>query len=176
MLRRSRSGLRWSPVGRSCPQGRQPRGGAAVRPVWDVNPSGWQGPIRSSMKPCVQVRDITIEVCLVGLPCQPIHSGCGILLELKECRLKISQAEVMQERGELLLRSLAPGKRFPGSEPGACFAVPHSPWSPPFAPPAPRPVARLCSSVSQLLWRSLTSRVRLSSVMAPRLPDADQDS
>jgi len=68
------------------------------------------------------------------------------------------------------------GTRFPGSEPGACFAVPHSPWSPPFAPPAPQPVARLCSSVSQLLSRSLTSRVRLSSAMAPRLPDADQDS
>jgi hypothetical protein len=73
----------------------------------DVDPSGWQGPIRSSMKPCVQVRDIAIEIRLVGLPCQPIHSGCGILLELKERRLKVFQADVMQERGELLLRSLA---------------------------------------------------------------------
>jgi hypothetical protein len=45
---------------------------------------------------------------------------------------------------------------------------------PPFAPPAPRPVARLCSSASQLLWRSLTSHVRASSATAPRLPDADQ--
>jgi len=68
----------------------------------------------------------------------------------------------------------APGTRFPGSEPGACFAVPHSPRSPPFAPPAPLPVAQLCSSVSQLLWQSLTSHVRSSSAMAPRLPDADQ--
>ena len=59
------------------------------------------------MKPCVQVRDIAIEVRLVGLPCQPIHSGCGILLELKERRLKVIQADVMQERGELFLRSLA---------------------------------------------------------------------
>jgi hypothetical protein len=64
-------------------------------------------PIRSSMKPCVQVRDIAIEVRLVGLPCRPVHSGCGILLELKERRLKVFQADVMQERGELLLRSLA---------------------------------------------------------------------
>jgi hypothetical protein len=46
----------------------------------------------------------------------------------------------------------------------------------PFAPPTPRPVARLCSSVSQLLWRSLTSRVRSSSATAPHLPDADQNS
>ena len=49
-----------------------------------------------------------------------------------------------------------------------------SPRSPPFAPPAPLPVAQLCSSVSQLLWQSLTSHVRSSSAMAPRLPDADQ--
>ena len=67
----------------------------------DVNPSGWQRSIRSSMKPCVQVRDIAIEVRLVGLPCQPIHSRCGILLELKERRPKVFQADVMQERGEL---------------------------------------------------------------------------
>src|SRR5262249_14697634 len=65
------------------------------------------------------------------------------------------------------------GTRFPGSEPGACFAVPHSPRSPPFAPPTPLPVVQLCSSVSQLLWRSLTSHVGSSSAMAPRLPDAD---
>src|SRR5262245_4086557 len=64
--------------------------------------------------------------------------------------------------------------RLPGSESGACFAGSHSPWPPPFAPPAPRPVARLCSSASQLLWRSLTSHVRSSSAMAPRLPDAGQ--
>jgi hypothetical protein len=57
---------------------------------------------------------------------------------------------------------------------GACFAVPHSPRSPPFAPPAPLPVAQLCSSVSQLLWQSLTSHVGSSSALAPRLPDADQ--
>jgi hypothetical protein len=49
-----------------------------------------------------------------------------------------------------------------------------SPRPPPFAPPAPLPVAQLCSSVSQLLWQSLTSHVRSSSAMAPRLPDADQ--
>jgi hypothetical protein len=40
--------------------------------------------------------------------------------------------------------------------------------------PAPLPVAQLCSSVSQLLWQSLTSHVRASSALAPRLPDADQ--
>src|SRR6516225_4281129 len=37
-------------------------------------------------------------------------------------------------------------------------------------------IAPLCSSASQLIWRSLTSRTRTSSATAPRLPDANQDS
>src|SRR5271169_557298 len=68
----------------------------------------------------------------------------------------------------------APVTRFPGAAPGTCFAGAHSPWPPPFAPPAPQPVARLCSSASQLLWRSLTSQLRSSLATAPRLPNADQ--
>src|SRR5258708_36231825 len=65
-----------------------------------------------------------------------------------------------------------------------CYAGPHSPCSPPFAPPAqwqlappriaPQRIAPPCSSASQLLWRSPTSRARASSATAPRLPDADQ--
>src|SRR5262245_2783479 len=50
----------------------------------------------------------------------------------------------------------------------------HSPRPPHLAPPTPQPVARLCSSASQLLLRSLTSHVRSSSATAPRLPDAGQ--
>src|SRR5258707_12547582 len=78
----------------------------------------------------------------------------------------------------------APVTRLRGSASGACFAGPHSPWSPPFAPPAPwqlappriapQRIAPPCSSASQLLWRSPTSRARASSATAPRLPDADQ--
>ena len=48
------------------------------------------------------------------------------------------------------------------------------PSAPPLAPPTPLPVARLCSSASQLLWRGQTSHDRASSATAPRLPDADQ--
>src|SRR5437016_1668296 len=68
----------------------------------------------------------------------------------------------------------APVTRLLGSESGACFAGAHSPWPPPFAPPAPRRSRPLCSSASQLLWQSLTSRDRASSATAPRLPDADR--
>src|SRR5215472_147074 len=50
----------------------------------------------------------------------------------------------------------------------------HSPRPPHLAPPTPQPVARLCSSASQLLLRSLTSHVRSSSATTPRLPDAGQ--
>ena len=70
--------------------------------------------------------------------------------------------------------ALAPGTRFPGSESGACFAGPCSPWSPPFAPLPPPPVTRLCSAASLLLWRSQTSHARASPATAPRLPDAGQ--
>jgi hypothetical protein len=65
--------------------------------------------------------------------------------------------------------------RFPGPAPGTCFADSHSPRPPPLAPPAPQRIAPLCSSASQLLWRSLTSRARASSATAPRLPDADRN-
>ena len=51
----------------------------------------------------------------------------------------------------LVVCDRAPVTRLPGTAPGACFAEPHSPRSPSFAPPAPQPVARLCSSASQLL-------------------------
>src|SRR3954464_13259826 len=74
----------------------------------------------------------------------------------------------------LVARGPAPVTRFPGSVPGTCFAGPSSSQSPPFAPPTPPPVARLCSLVSSLLWQSQTSRVRASSASTPRLPDADQ--
>src|SRR6266568_864407 len=67
----------------------------------------------------------------------------------------------------------APLTRVPGTVPGACFAGPHSPWLPPLAPPAPQRIAPPCSSASQLLLRSPTSRARTSSAMSPHLPYAD---
>src|SRR6516162_796001 len=61
-----------------------------------------------------------------------------------------------------------------------------SPRPLPLAPPAPQRsapsrtapqrYAPLCSSASQLLWQSSTSRARTSSATVPRLPDADRPS
>ena len=47
----------------------------------------------------------------------------------------------------------APVTHFPGTEPGACFADPHFPWSPSLAPLTPRRIAPRCSTASQLLFR-----------------------
>ena len=52
------------------------------------------------------------------------------------------------ERQMLAACGPAPVTRKPGSESGACFASPHSPWSPPLAPPAPQRIAPLCSHMS----------------------------
>src|ERR1700716_4732613 len=76
--------------------------------------------------------------------------------------------------GEVSVHGPVQGTRLPGSESGACWLVPYSPWPPPFAPPTPAPVARRRSPASQLLWRGLTSRLCASSASAHHLPDADQ--
>ena len=80
----------------------------------------------------------------------------------------------VSRRSRLAVRGPDRGTRLPGSVSGACRPVPRSPWPPPLAPPAPRPVARLRSSASQLLWRGLTSHACASSASARRLPDADR--
>src|SRR5260221_689863 len=75
---------------------------------------------------------------------------------------------------QLLVHDQASGTRFPGSVSGTCVALPCSPWSSSLAPPAPPPVAQVCSPASWLLRRGLTSLARASSASTPRLPDADR--
>src|SRR6478672_306163 len=43
-----------------------------------------QSPICSPLDPSVQVLDPAIKVCFVVLPCQPIHTGCGVSLKCEE--------------------------------------------------------------------------------------------
>src|SRR5262249_27325069 len=118
----------------------------------------------------MQILKLALEVCLVIRPRQSIHARRYVLLEFVERLLEQVDADVVEERGELLLTSFpsqlsvcvpAPVTRLPGSAPGTCFAGPHFPWSPPLAPLAPlwlaplriapRPGAPLCSPASQLL-------------------------
>jgi hypothetical protein len=51
----------------------------------------------------VQVLKLALEVCLVVLPRQPIHARRGILLEFVERLFEQVDADVVEERGELLL-------------------------------------------------------------------------
>jgi hypothetical protein len=94
--------------------------------------------------------------------------------QIRTCGFPAYGSYLGSKRQVLAVCEPAPLTRLCGSESGACFASPHSPWSPPLAPPAPQRIAPLCSPASQLLWRSPTSHARASSATAPRLPDADR--
>jgi len=111
----------------------------------------------------VQIFEPVFEIRLVVSPSLPVHSGSGILLEFEERLPEQLDSDMVEERGELLLLPVPchlpyAVQRLPGPGPGTCFADPYSPWPPPFAPPTPQRIAPLCSSASQPIWRSLTSR------------------
>src|SRR6266704_2350615 len=62
-----------------------------------------QRPIRSPLDPVVQTLEIVLEVCLVVLPRQPIYAWRGVFFKFEERLFKQVGADVMEERGELLL-------------------------------------------------------------------------
>jgi hypothetical protein len=51
----------------------------------------------------MQVRELAIEVLLVVPPCQPVHARRGMFLQFEERRCEMLDADVVEERGELLL-------------------------------------------------------------------------
>ena len=137
------------------------------------------------MNPRMQISEVSVKVCFVGPPRQPVHAGGGIALEREErlpsrsmlmwwrsavnfsfflclaaCRTRSSACDT---RSRPCVRCVLCSLAFPlapalGSTGSAAGSHP------------------LCSSASQLLWRSQTSHDRASSATAPRLPDADQCS
>src|SRR5712671_5571003 len=108
----------------------------------------------------MQILDPEFEVRLVVLPRHTIHTGGGFALKRVERRPERIDTDMVEERGELLLLPL------PCGSPYAAQRLGH-------ASPAPRPVARLCSSASSLLCRSQTSLGRASAATAPHLPATD---
>src|SRR5216683_58658 len=58
------------------------------------------------MDPCMQISEVSLKVCRIGLPRQPVHPGGGVALEHEERLPKQIDAEVVEERGELLLLPL----------------------------------------------------------------------
>src|ERR1700692_2568853 len=137
------------------------------------------------MDPCMQISEVLLKVCCIGLPRQPVHPGGGVALEHEERLPEQIDAEVVEERGELLLPPLLSclpyaSERLGHTSPTLCPVC----ALPAYVPLGPRPWLRRlrrrfawhCSSASRLLWRSQTSHGRASSASAPRLPDADQSS
>ena len=55
------------------------------------------------MDTSMQVLEIALEVLLVFPPRQAIYSCCGVFLEFEECLIQEIDADVVEERGELLL-------------------------------------------------------------------------
>ena len=51
----------------------------------------------------MQISEVLLKVCRIGLPCQPVHPGSSIALEHEERLPEQINAEVVEERCELLL-------------------------------------------------------------------------
>jgi|KBSSwiStaDraftv2_1062776.scaffolds.fasta_scaffold91158_1 hypothetical protein len=71
--------------------------------LWYVGPARWKCPVCSSMDPRGQISEVSVKVCLVCPPRYPVHSGSGIAFEREECIPEQGDADVVEERGELLL-------------------------------------------------------------------------
>src|SRR6266446_6537672 len=58
------------------------------------------------MDPCMQISEVLLKVCRIGLPRQPVHPRGGVALEHEERLPEQIDAEVVEERCELLLPPL----------------------------------------------------------------------
>src|SRR6266699_5257303 len=58
------------------------------------------------MNASVQVLKLALKVCLVLSPCQPVHTGCGVLLEFEDHLFEQIDADVVEELGEPFLLPL----------------------------------------------------------------------
>jgi len=59
------------------------------------------------MNPLMQISEVSVKVCFVGSPRQSINARCGIFLKLEKRLAEQFDADVVQERGELLLLPLS---------------------------------------------------------------------
>ena len=51
----------------------------------------------------MQISEVSVKVCFVGPPRQAIDARCGIFFKFEERRMEQIDADVVEERGELLL-------------------------------------------------------------------------
>ena len=75
------------------------------------------------MDPVVQIREVSLQVCLVVLPRQPVHAWGGITLEREERFPEQINAEVVEERGEPFLLPVPCGCPYTVQRLGHAFPV-----------------------------------------------------
>src|ERR1019366_3891615 len=75
---------------------------SAVRLRYVLSPA-WQRPISSPLDPRMQTLELALEVCLVVLPRQPVHTGRRVTLERVERQPEQTEADMVEERGEPFL-------------------------------------------------------------------------
>ena len=132
----------------------------------------------------MQISEVSVKVCFVGPPRQPVYAGCGIAFEREKRLPERSMLRWWRSAVNLsFFLSLAACR----TRSSACdtrtrpcvrcvLCSPAFLSVPALGSTGSAAGCPLCSSASQLLWRSLTSHDRASSATAPRLPDADQCS
>src|SRR4029077_1863796 len=84
-------------------QGSDHEGALPAIRLGDVHAPAWPRPIRSAFDQGMQILEIALELSLVVLPHQPVHSRCRVYLELVERLREQIDADVVEERNELLL-------------------------------------------------------------------------
>jgi hypothetical protein len=60
----------------------------------------------------MQISDVSVKVCLVGLPPHPVHAGGGIALEREERFPEQVGVDVVEQRCKLLLLPLPCGSPY----------------------------------------------------------------
>jgi hypothetical protein len=68
-----------------------------------VDPPARLCPVRSPMDPCMQILKLALKVRLIVPPCQAVHSRSRALFQFEERLFEMIRADVVEERGELLL-------------------------------------------------------------------------
>src|SRR4051812_22259069 len=75
------------------------------------------------MDTVVQILEPGLEICLVVLPSQPVHSRRGVPLKIEERHAEQIEADVVEERGEPFLLSLPCGLPYAVQRLGHAFPV-----------------------------------------------------
>src|SRR6185436_12546988 len=71
----------------------------------------------------MQISEVSVKVCFVGLPRQPVHTGGGVTLEREKCHPQQVDVDVVEERCEPLLLPLPCGLSYALQRLGHAFPI-----------------------------------------------------